>query len=255
MTGMTRGSIGASLALALAMGGGVVFTQSSSLDGTAWTLASLAGRKAVTGLPTLRIERGMVGGNDGCNTFRAPYSSDGTAFAVSGPIVTTQKACRQAVMAQARVLQSALTRARATRVDEGRLTLLDDSGAELATFTAQPQDVTSTSWSITGYNNGKQAVVSVLAGTTLTLDFGTEGRVTGSAGCNRFTGAYTAADTTVAISGAAATRRMCVQPAGIMEQEAAYLKALEMGTHVRIDGSRLEIRTADGALTVSAQRR
>lgn len=241
--------------LAVVVSGGLVLAQSGSLDGTAWTLVSLAGRKAVTGLPTLRIERGMVGGNDGCNTFRAPYTADETAFAVSGPIVSTQKACRQAAMAQARVLHSALTKARATRVNGGRLTLLDDGGAELATFTTQSQDVTSTSWSITGYNNGKQAVVSVLAGTTLTLDFGTEGRVAGSAGCNRFTGAYTATDRTVAVSGAAATRRMCVEPAGIMEQEAAYLKALEMGTHVRIDGSRLEIRTADGALTVSAQRR
>lgn len=241
--------------LGLVVSGGVVLAQSGALEGTAWTLVGLAGRKAVTGVPTLRIERGMVGGNDGCNTFRAPHTVDGTAFAVSGPIVSTQKACQQAVMAQARALHAALTKARATRVNEGRLTLLDEGGAELATFTAQAQDVTSTSWSITGYNNGNQAVVSVLAGTALTLDFGTEGRVTGSAGCNRFTGAYAAADRTVAISGAAATRRMCVEPAGIMEQEAAYLKALEMGTHVRIDGSRLEIRTAAGALTVSAQRK
>ncbi len=108
---------------------------------------------------------------------------------------------------------------------------------------------------MTNYNNGRQAVVGVLADTTLSLEFGDDGRVTGSAGCNRFTGTYTVSGSDVTISGVAATRKMCVTPEKIMEQEAAFLKALTMGTRARIDGARLELRSAEDALALSATRR
>ena len=230
------------------------FAQPPGLDGTAWTLSALPGMPVVPGA-TLRFESGRIGGSDGCNTFRGPYASEGDSLRVTGPLISTQRACPPALMAQADAVQTALTRVRAVRRAAGTLVLLDETGAELATYAEQSQEVAGTAWTVTGYNNGKQAVVSVLAGTTLTLDFGADGRVTGTAGCNRFTGTYTVTGTDVAIAGVAATRKICVEPENVMEQEAAYLKALTMGTRARIDGSRLEIRTADGALTVSATRR
>jgi heat shock protein HslJ len=39
-----------------------------------------------------------------------------------------------------------------------------------------------------------------------------------------------------------------------MEQEAAFLQALERVAEVRLDGDRLELRAADGALQVTARR-
>jgi hypothetical protein len=39
---------------------------------------------------------------------------------------------------------------------------------------------------VTGYNNGKQAVVSVVIGSELTADFKADGNLGGSAGCNSY---------------------------------------------------------------------
>ena len=41
-----------------------------------------------------------------------------------------------------------------------------------------------------GYNNGKQAVVSVTPGTTLTANFGADGMLSGGAGCNDYAASY-----------------------------------------------------------------
>ena len=40
-----------------------------------------------------------------------------------------------------------------------------------------------------------------------------------------------------------------------MEQEAAFLKAVAMAARVRIDANRLELRSAEGALAVTAVRK
>ena len=40
------------------------------------------------------------------------------------------------------------------------------------------------------YNNGNQAVVTLITGSEISLNFGADGQVSGNAGCNRYTGAY-----------------------------------------------------------------
>jgi heat shock protein HslJ len=46
---------------------------------------------------------------------------------------------------------------------------------------------------------------------------------------------------------------MCAQPEGTMAQEAAFLAALQTAATQRREADRLELRTADGALAVSAR--
>ena len=81
-----------------------------------------------------------------------------------------------------------------------------------------------------------------------------ENRARGSSGCNRFTGSYSQDRENVSFGPAAATRMMCAAPEGIMEQEARFLKALETAATARFEGDSLELRTATGALAVSARR-
>ena len=91
-------------------------------------------------------------------------------------------------------------------------------------------------------------MVSLVLGTAITASF-EGGRVAGSDGCNRYTAGYTlgpgASD--LCIQPAAATRMLCAVPAGVMEQEAAYLAALSAVTRYRIEGDRLTLEAADGA--------
>lgn len=225
-----------------------------SLDGSAWVLAALPGHTVDARAPaTLSFELGRAAGSDGCNRFSAPYTGTATTIAVSDRAIGTQMACAPDVMQRAQAFMAALTGAKSWRIADGQLQLLNAGGAVLATLAPQARALAGTSWQANGINNGRNAVVSLVAGTSVTLQFGADGRISGSAGCNNYTGAYEADGNRIRISGAAATRRMCAGE-GVMEQEQAFLRALEAATTVRIEGDRLELRDDKGALQVGAAR-
>lgn len=76
----------------------------------------------------------------------------------------------------------------------------------------------------------------------------------GSSGCNNYFAGYTANGTSLAISGIGSTRMMCPQQ-DIMNQESAYLTALESVRGYGINGSTL-VLTGNGSsslLTFSGQ--
>jgi heat shock protein HslJ len=109
-----------------------------------------------------------------------------------------------------------------------------------------------TSWTATGISNGKGAVTGLIAGSKATLKFGADGTLSGSSGCNSYTGRYEVTGNQVKFPGTfASTRMMCASP-GVMEQEQAFLKALSASTSGHIDGKKLELRDAGGALQISA---
>jgi heat shock protein HslJ len=222
------------------------------LNGTAWVLSSLPGQTLQPGATaTATFEGGRVQGTDGCNRYTAPFTVAGSTIQVGSRGVATMMACAPSVMKQAEAFMSALTGARSFRIEGGQLQLLSAGGAVLATFAAQPHSLAGTSWQVTGFNNGRQAVVSVLSGTTLTMAFSAEGRVSGSGGCNRYSAAYTAIGQKLTFGPAAATRMMCAGPEGVMEQEQQFLRALETVATARFEGDRLELRTAAGALAAT----
>jgi heat shock protein HslJ len=226
-----------------------------NLAGTSWTLAMLGGQSPLKDTTvTLKFEGGRAAGSDGCNTYNAAYTADGTNFKIQQPIASTMMACPEPVMNQASAYMKALEQAAIYKIEGKGLTLYDAGGKALAAFTAQSSDLSVTSWEVTGYNNGKQAVVSVALGTTLTADFGADGMLTGSAGCNTYTASYKTDGKRISIGPAATTRMMCAEPPNVMEQEAQYLQALSTAATYRIDGSKMEFRTADGALAADFQR-
>ena len=99
---------------------------------------------------------------------------------------------------------------------------------------------------MTAYNNGKQAVVSGVADTEVTAVFGADGQLSGSAGCNRYNAPYTVDGDKITIGAPATTRMMCPQP--IMEQEAQYLAAIQLAATYNVQGTRLDLRSAEDAL-------
>ena len=225
------------------------------LDGTAWVLASLSARTPEPGtIVTLRFEHGRAGGVDGCNRYVTSYTAEGATLRLLANGASTQMACPRPVMLQAVAYMQTLADTYAYKVVDGKLHLLGADGALLATFAPQVQDVAGTEWRVTGYNNGRQAVVGVLEGTTLTMAFAADGKVSGSAGCNDYMGTYAQSGESLKFGPSATTRRMCAQPAGVMEQEQAFLKSLQMVASARQEGNRLELRSVDGALAVALAR-
>ncbi|NCD21034.1 MAG: META domain-containing protein [Actinobacteria bacterium] len=199
------------------------------IDGTTWILGTLDGRPPLPGTDvTLSFEGGAAFGSDGCNRYRASYElgEDGR-LAVGPAMATTLMVCAEDVMAQAAAYGAALRAAASARLlDDGALALAEADGTVRITFTAQDTALEGTDWRVTAYNNGRQAVVSVLVDTELTVSFG-DGMVSGSAGCNRYRASFESDGRRVAVGPALSTRRICSSPEGVMEQEAAFLQALE----------------------------
>lgn len=222
-----------------------------TLDGTAWVLSALEGAAPLAGSTiTIRFEDGRASGTDGCNRYALPYATQGdrVRFESGGP--STLMACAPDLMQQARTFLAGLGVSTRYRIDSAGLQLLDADGAVRAGFAAQSQAIAGTSWRVTAYNNGRQAVASVRPGSALDLVFGTDWQASGSAGCNRYVARYQASGTALSFGPAAATRRMCAE-AEVMEQERQFLEALATVATARREGDRLELRTADGALAVS----
>lgn len=235
----------------------------NALAGTQWVLSTLNGNAPLEGAQvTLNFDaEGRVTGSDGCNRFFGPYRVEGDAL-VFQQFGGTLMACPPALMTQSRDFTSALAATKAFDIAGDTLTLRDADGATVATFTALNTDLAGSQWNVMGYNNGRQAVVSVLQDTSLTLEFsaaepGQDARVAGSAGCNRFFGPFTQGaqgDDAIAIGPLASTRKLCPAPEGVMTQETLFLAAVETAARWRMDGDKLELRTADGALAVSLRR-
>jgi heat shock protein HslJ len=106
---------------------------------------------------------------------------------------------------------------------------------------------------VVNYNNGK-AIVTLLPESSSSMNFGTDGQVTGSGGCNNYFASYQVNGNGITIGHPGATSRFCPEPAGIMEQETRFLSALQSARNFRIDGNRLEIKNAGGQIAIVAAR-
>lgn len=64
----------------------------------------------------------------------------------------------------------------------------------------------------------------IIDNSNLTLAFGEDGRLAGSAGCNNYSAAYAVTDDTLSVGPVVATRKLC--PEALMSQEARFLGVL-----------------------------
>ena len=71
-------------------------------------------------------------------------------------------------MEQANAYQSALSETTTFEISGDELTFSDVDGNAVAAFSVVSNDLSGTAWQVISYNNGKQAVVSVIIGTELT---------------------------------------------------------------------------------------
>ncbi len=220
--------------------------QGGDLTGKVWALTELTGNPPVdgTGISAEFTTDGKVSGSAGCNRYNGTYTVSGSNITIASPLASTMMMCEQAVMDQESAYLKALGEAKTFAVSGDQLTLKGGDGTALAVYTAQSQDLAGTNWEVTVFNNGKQAVVGVLEGTSLTASFADDGSLSGNSGCNQFTGSYTVSGNQITIGPLASTMMMCSDPEGLMDQEAQFL------ANYRIEGDVLELRTKDDAIAV-----
>ena len=216
-----------------------------NLAGTHWVLSSLNGSLPLPGASvTLQFDPdGSATGSDGCNRFRTTYTQDGASLTFGQPMASTMMACPEPVMNQATAFAAALA-ATTDFTATSRQLILRAGDEILATFVADSQSLDGTAWDVISYNNGREAVVSLLLGTEITANFGANDELTGNAGCNQYLASYSISGNAIEIGTPGTTFRFCPEPEGVMDQEFEYLNALQSAATYSFQGDLLEMRTA-----------
>jgi heat shock protein HslJ len=187
-----------------------------------------------------------------CNTGSASYSIDGDQLSITpGPM--TLAACGPD--SQDSIFLTDLMSAVAYGFEDQQLMLSLDSDRGSMAFAEMPgPTLAGGPWLVTGINNGRGAVSSVVGGTLVTAEFGDDGRVTGRTGCNDYQATYTTDDDTIAIGPVFTTRRACPSEAAAT-QEQAFLNALAAASTYEVSSDRATLRDPNGAAQLSLARR
>ncbi|MCA9949427.1 MAG: META domain-containing protein [Anaerolineales bacterium] len=197
---------------------------------------------------TALFQSDRVAGNASCNTYFASYTLDGNTITVDPNIGSTMMFCApEELMEQEAVYLARLSMATTFEDVNDQLHIFDENGEIILIFeTVESAPLTNTVWQLTLYNNGKEALVSAIAGTEITAIFGNDGNLSGSASCNTYNAAYTVDDQNITIGPSATTMMFCGEPEGIMDQESAYLAAIETAVTFTITGDELELLNDQG---------
>jgi heat shock protein HslJ len=227
---------------------------SITVEGNTWQLAALDGQSlglaGTASRPvTARFEGGRVSGFSGCNQYSGAYTLDRDSLVI-GSLAGTMMACPEPQMALEKAVKSVLTGTLRHAINGDRLTLTPAAGASMVFQLAPTPTLEGVKWGVTGFNNGRQAVVSPVPGTTLTMTFA-NGQVQGSSGCNTFRAAYTNEGNRLKIGPAISTRKACAGE-GVMQQEREFLAALESAKMWTITGGMLDVHRADGERVLNA---
>jgi len=228
-----------------------------TLEDTSWLLAAYRVGDALVevtaGAPParFRLAGGRIAGSPGCNRLGGGYTLDGGRLSFDANLASTMMACPEPLMQQEQAVSAALVKVAAYRLDGELLEFTDASGQPLLRFVRlKPTPLVGQVWHLQGYNNGKQAMVSALDGTEITLEFRDDGTLGGSDGCNRYMSGYTLQGETLTIGPVATTRMACKGPQGAAEQARAYAAALGTVRGYRIDGGELTLLSGEGTAAI-----
>jgi len=109
------------------------------------------------------------------------------------------------------------------------------------------------SWSLQSYRDSTGETVSVLSRSTTTALFQAN-QVTGIAGCNNYSASYQATGIKFSFGPVATTRKVCNTPLGIMQQEKAFLTALDSTASYKLNRNSLELLNSKGKTLLTFRR-
>lgn len=101
--------------------------------------------------------------------------------------------------------------------------------------------LTSSRWLLQSYSTPSTGQRTPLPGTQIAARFGTDGSLSGSAGCNSYNGSFTAFDQTLRIGTLSSSQALCGSPEGVMEQEGIFLSLMHQASRMSISAGQLTI--------------
>ncbi len=116
-------------------------------------------------------------------------------------------------------------------------------GSMLAACSGSASTSLTGTWKLISYGSPANPTPAV-ANVETSLTFESDGALSGSVGCNSFSGDYTVDGNTITFGAIAATEMACDEP--IMEQESGVFKVFTNTATFKMDGNTLTILSADG---------
>ena len=224
------------------------------LSGTGWTLTGYFQNGTPGLVPTTTKvtmdfgNEGQITGSAGCNHYFASYELKGTAISIGQAGSTVMYCSDPGVMDQENAFLTLLGQARSITVEGDWLTLSDAKGTTILTFTKTvppaQETLVGTNWKLESFHTA-DSVSSVIAGTTINAVFGEDGKVSGSAGCNRYFATYNMTGSSLSTGTVGSTKMYCGEP-GVMVQENKYLALLGKVKTFTIEGGRLSLKDEKG---------
>ena len=226
------------------------------LEGPLWTLknigpvgnppAPLAGSEFTANFSRqFGMPSGVKSGGTGCNDYTATYYASLDEIKVNLP-QTTRNTCSAMQSEAEQGYFLGLNAAREYRILGNELYVYYDKNVLVFTG-SYPTPVGGPLTPMHGTQWWLTSIGTFLAvpGTEVTIAFtinpdGRTGTISGSGGCNPYSAGITDVFTLSPIN---ATSAICENPAGVTEQEAAYLNALGAAKGISMKGSTLEITT------------
>jgi heat shock protein HslJ len=195
---------------------------------------------------------GTFAGTTGCNQLSGSWTGDVDGGFTITPGPMTQRACVDPfVQAQETALTTNLPEVTDATVSGTTLQMVGSGGVPLFTWSRGPEGIVGT-YTVTGINNGNQAVVSSADTSKATITFGADGTVSGNTGCNSFSGSYTVDGTSLEIdSDVAATMMACEDASQQVEQQ--FLTALSEVASWERSGTTVTLRDPAGATQLTLQ--
>jgi Heat shock protein len=217
-------------------------------------VTELSGRPTLSSaVPTIAFSADQVSGFGSCNRFTAGYRQTGSTVSFSQLAMTAMACLDAAVMEQESSFAAALSKVTSVRSGDGRLELIDSSGAVLAKLQPPPaapdRSLHGTQWVLDTIVIG-QTATSVVADSTVTLTI-TEGQLSGKA-CNNYRASVEVDGSSLTIGPVMSTKMACPEP-GRTEQERRLFELLPRVTSFTVRGDRLTLTASDGALDFHAE--
>lgn len=133
--------------------------------------------------------------------------------------------------------------------DRGKMALLQTGGndTECALQPTRVTDITGGTWRVEDIGGG-----GVIDASQTSLEFSTDGRVSGRGGCNQYSGSYTREGDTISFGPLATTQMACIPALG--DQEQKFYQVLSTPVTISFDDTGALILTNENGETLLARR-
>jgi heat shock protein HslJ len=228
-------------------------TDPQDLTGVVWVLDDASIARLVDQVPpgarvTITFEGGQAHGTAACNSYGGAYHAGDDGSMSFDDFAVTEMGCDQPLMTLESAYLEVLGGVTAFEVERGDSLRLVNGETTLSFSREVPPEalpLVGTTWTLSSIFSG-DVVSSVVSGTEVTAVLAADETVSGSAGCNRFSGTYMVDGDRLSFSALATTKMAC---AGyVMTQERVFLDAMSQVASFAIEGAQLTLLDRSGAM-------